>query len=51
MVFGLPITTFILTFVWPVTAIIGTLVYSITGRYEVKDMEEKYGEENWYRTF
>lgn len=51
MIFGLPTITFIFTFVWPIAAMIGTLVYALTGRYEGKEMEEKYGEENWYKTF
>ena len=49
--FGLPISTFILTFVWPILAMVGSLIYAITGNYEGKKMEEKYGEENWYNTF
>ena len=49
--FGLPISTFLLTFVWPILAMVGSLIYAITGNYEGKKMEEKYGEENWYNTF
>lgn len=51
MIFGLPFSTFFFTFVWPISAMIITLVVALRGNYEGKKMEDEYGEENWYHTF
>ena len=49
--FGLPLTTCFWLFGYTGLALIGTLIYALSGNYEGKSTEEKYHLDDWYNTF